>query len=79
MTFRARTIDKWSAHEVQEVLNNYHAEMCFKAAANVQEDSNVRVALNRMEVSPIPVHLQDDQKLVSGTEGLRPLDYGESD
>lgn len=27
VTFRSKTIDKWTAHEVQDILNEYHSEM----------------------------------------------------
>lgn len=35
MTFRSKTIDKWSAVEVQAVLDEYHTEMSSKGTAAV--------------------------------------------
>lgn len=49
LTFRSKTIDKWSAAEVQEVLNEYHSEKFIKAVG--KRNDKREVALNRMEVN----------------------------
>lgn len=43
-TFRAKTIDKLSAPEVQDVLNDYHAEMSFKATEEVHRETSERIS-----------------------------------
>lgn len=49
LTFRSKTIDKWSAAEVQEVLNEYHSEKFIKAAG--KKTVRNEIAVNRMEVN----------------------------
>lgn len=53
LTFRSKTIDKWSAHEVQDVLNEYHSEMTFKATVPVRRE------INAIEVSSCPAACSD--------------------
>lgn len=59
VTFRSKTIDKWSASEVQEILNEYHSEKSIRAVSTKKERAVEKtVAVNRMEVSspaPLPV------------------------
>lgn len=59
LTFRSKTIDKWSAHEVQEVLNEYHSELSLKAEATVHKGFNDRLSVNRVEVASSPVSPPD--------------------
>lgn len=58
LTFRSKTIDRWSACEVLEVLNEYHAEMSYKAASPVQPVKRMDIAVHKAEVShsPVPTH-----------------------
>ncbi|XP_076135733.1 uncharacterized protein LOC143118592 [Alosa pseudoharengus] len=59
LTFRSKTIDKWSASEVQEVLNEYHSEKFIRAAGK-RKDKTVlekEVAVNRIEVATSPAPL----------------------
>lgn len=62
LTFRSKIIDKWSACEVLEVLNEYHAEMSCKAVAPVHTEKKVGVALNKAEVSHglVPAHSRQE-------------------
>lgn len=48
LTFRSKTIDKWSAREVQEVLDEYHLEKGFKSSI----EKNSRINVNTVEISP---------------------------
>lgn len=48
LTFRSKTLDKWSAKEVQEILSEYHREKYMKSASM---RSRVEVNVNRMGVS----------------------------
>lgn len=56
LTFRSKTIDKWTACEVLEVLNEYHAEMSCKANPPVQPVRRMDVAVHNAEVTPVPTH-----------------------
>ena len=69
LTFRSKTIDKWSAAEVQEVLDEYHSEKVIKAAG-VGKDGAVgekNVAVNRMEVKSSPAPLCSAQATPQST------------
>ena len=69
LTFRSKTIDKWSAAEVQEVLDEYHSEKVIKAAG-VGKDGAVgekNVAVNRMEVKSSPAPLCSAQPTPQST------------
>lgn len=55
LTFRSKTIDRWSAREVLEVLNEYHAEMSYKAGTQAHSSKKVDVAVHKAEVSHNPV------------------------
>lgn len=48
LTFRSKTIDKWSAREVQEVLDEYHLEKGVKSSAEMGGKINV----NKVDLSP---------------------------
>ena len=50
MTFRSKTIDKWTAHEVQDILNEYHSEMASAASRAPKE----RVSVNALAAVPPP-------------------------
>ena len=58
LTFRSKTIDRWSACEVLEVLNEYHAEMSCKANTPLHPVKKVDIAVHKAEVShsPVPTH-----------------------
>lgn len=60
LAFRSKTIDKWSAAEVQEILTEYHAEKFIKTA-NMGVRSQVAVNVNRMGVNPNSEPLCDAQ------------------
>lgn len=62
LTFRSKTIDKWSACEVLEVLNEYHTEMSCKVNTPVHTEKKVSIALNKAEVShsPDPAHIRQE-------------------
>jgi len=62
LTFRSKTIDRWSACEVLEVLNEYHSEMSCKITTPVHTEKKVSVALNRAEVSQSPVTAHSKQE-----------------
>ncbi|CAL9686065.1 unnamed protein product [Knipowitschia caucasica] len=51
LTFRSKTIDKWTAREVQEVLDEYHLERGPKCSS-----VNNRVMMNKVELSPNVPH-----------------------
>ncbi|XP_049337508.1 uncharacterized protein LOC125802979 [Astyanax mexicanus] len=62
VTFRSKTIDKWSAEEVQDVLDEYHSEMSLRT--KVAKTPNERVSMNKVELSQAvmsPVETQDCQ------------------
>lgn len=44
LTFRSKTTDKWSAREVQEVLDEYHLEKCVKSPKGVGNRININAA-----------------------------------
>lgn len=48
LTFRSKTMDKWTAREVQEVLDEYHLEKGLRSSAG----RSSRVNMNSVEVSP---------------------------
>lgn len=48
LSFRSKTIDRWSAREVQEVLDEYHLEKGVRFSAG----KNTKISINRVEVSP---------------------------
>lgn len=48
LTFRSKTIDKWSAREVQEVLDEYHLEKGLRSSS----ERSSRINMNKVEVSP---------------------------
>lgn len=59
LTFRSKTIDKWSASEVQEILTEYHSEKFIRAVSTKKDRAVMEkaVAVNRMEVNSSPVPL----------------------
>lgn len=48
LSFRSKTTDKWSAREVQEVLDEYHLEKGVRPPA----EKSSKVDVNKIEVSP---------------------------
>ena len=74
LTFRSKTIDKWSAAEVQEVLNEYHSEKVIRAAGMGKDRAVVEkeVAVNRMEVSSNPAPLCSTQSTPQSTSADHP-------
>lgn len=48
LTFRSKTIDKWSAREVQEVLDEYHLEKGLRSST----ERSRQISMNKVEVSP---------------------------
>lgn len=48
LSFRSKTIDKWSAREVQEVLDEYHLEKGLKSST----ERNNRINVNKVEIGP---------------------------
>ena len=58
LTFRSKTITRWSASEVLEVLNEYHAEMSCKTTSPVHP---VDIAVHRAEVGYSPVSPHSSQ------------------
>lgn len=52
MTFRSKTIDKWTAVEVQDVLDEYHTERGLRgaAAATVSRRPSENVYVNKVEM-----------------------------
>ncbi len=55
LTFRSKPIDKWSAHEVQAVLNEYQSDLSFKATSTVHCSQSERVSVNKIDVNTVPV------------------------
>lgn len=55
LTFRSKPIDKWSAHEVQAVLNDYQSELSFKATSAVHRSQSERVSVNKIDFNAVPV------------------------
>ncbi|XP_037828974.1 uncharacterized protein LOC108247133 isoform X1 [Kryptolebias marmoratus] len=63
LTFRSKTIEKWSAQDVQEVLDEYHMEKGLRSA-----EKESRISVNRAEVdctAPASVHKQELQQCVA--------------
>lgn len=63
LTFRSKTIDKWSARDVQEVLDEYHLEKGLKSA-----EKQSRISMNQAGVdctTPTTVLKQEPQHCVS--------------
>lgn len=59
LTFRSKTIDKWTARDVQEVLDEYHLEKGLRVAGK-----GSRVSVNRAEVgctTPTAVEKEEPQ------------------
>lgn len=63
LTFHSKNIDKWTAHEVQEILNEYHSEKNLRAAVqgNRQIECEKKIAMNEMCVSPSPFPMKAEQ------------------
>lgn len=55
LTFRSKSIDKWSAHEVQAVLNDYLSDLSFKATSTMLHSQSEKVSVNKMDVNTVPV------------------------
>lgn len=56
MTFRSKTIDKWDACEVQDILNEYHSEMM-----SVNRTSKERVSVNALAAVSPPAPPAEEQ------------------
>ncbi|RXN14312.1 interleukin-1 receptor accessory -like 1-A isoform X3 [Labeo rohita] len=52
LTFRSKTIDKWTAYEVQEILNEYHSEKNLRATGKGNRPSDCE---KKFSVNEIPV------------------------
>ena len=50
MTFRSKTMDKWTAHEVQEILCEYHSGL----TSTVSKVARERVTMNIQQTAPPP-------------------------
>lgn len=48
LTFQSKTIDKLSAREVQEVLDEYHLEKCVKSS----KGGSATININAVEIGP---------------------------
>ena len=59
LAFRSKTVDKWSAREVQEVLDEYHLEKCVKSS---KREGN-RININAAEFSPNNTPVSDTPEL----------------
>lgn len=57
MTFRSKTIDKWTACEVQDILNKYHSEMTL----SVSRASKERVSVNALAAASPPTPTTEGQ------------------
>ena len=62
LTFRSKTADRWSAHEVQDVLNEYHSEVSFRTSAALCKQASDRVTANKIQISPCSVPSPDKQE-----------------
>lgn len=58
LTFRSKTIERWLACEVLEVLNEYHAEMSCKATSPLHPVKRMDIAVHKAEVSHNPAPTQ---------------------
>ena len=71
LTFRSKPIDKWTATEVQDVLNEYHSEASLKASTAPQK---ANVAVNNVQVSAVspvsPTDKQEPQQVKSPDHAL---------
>ncbi|XP_041959385.1 uncharacterized protein LOC121718438 [Alosa sapidissima] len=63
MTFRSKTIDKWSVEEVQDVLDEYHNEIRSKGTVSVNRKLNENVHVNKVEMPCAGASLPDRQDL----------------
>lgn len=64
LTFRSKTIDKWSVEEVQDVLDEYHTEIRSKGTASaVDKRLNEKVHVNKVEMQCTVVSSPDRQDL----------------
>ncbi|XP_061733501.1 uncharacterized protein LOC133536867 [Nerophis ophidion] len=70
MTFRSKTIDKWSAVEVQAVLDEYHTELSSKNAAEMSRKPNECVYLNNVDMLHTAVGRSDTKEanMAKGTD-----------
>lgn len=74
LTFRSKTIDKWTAHEVQEILNEYHSEKNLRGngQGNRQIECENKITMNEMHVSPCqnPVKAEQDSLQSKQSENM---------
>lgn len=73
LTFRSKTIDKWSAREVQEVLDEYHLEKGLRSST----EKSSRININKAEVSPNTTVVSDipEQKKTVSQDSVYMLFY----
>lgn len=62
LTFRSKTVDKWTAHEVMDVLNEYHSEESFRASTALHREASEKVVVNKIQVSPCSAPSPDRQE-----------------
>ena len=60
MTFRSKTIDRWTAHEVQDILNEYHSEITSTTSRAPKE----RVSVNALAAVPTTALHAEGQSLL---------------
>ncbi|XP_043116338.1 uncharacterized protein LOC122360080 [Puntigrus tetrazona] len=64
LTFRSKTIDKWTASEVQEILNEYHSEKNIRTTGKGHGPVKCeqKFSVNEMHVSPstCPIKVEQD-------------------
>ncbi|KAL0196763.1 hypothetical protein M9458_005303, partial [Cirrhinus mrigala] len=74
LTFRSKTIDKWTAYEVQEILNEYHSEKNLRATGkgNKPSDCEKKFSVNEMHVSPTthPIKVEQDSLQTKQSENM---------
>ncbi len=74
LTFRSKTIDKWTAYEVQEILNEYHSEKNLRASGKGHRPSECenKFSVNEMHVSPstCPVKVEQDSLQSKQSENM---------
>lgn len=72
LTFRSKTIDKWSAREVQEVLDEFHLEKGLKSSAERGSRINMNKAELNSNAAP-PSEIHEKQSVSQDTSTLERL------
>lgn len=79
MTFRSKTIDKWSAEEVQAVLDEYHSEVSAKSGATAMSRKTDDVRVNTVGLMEAEGNSPDKQDCQAAkSSALERLHAGES-